>query len=119
MRRFRPGLAVLLGLIGALVAACAEDDRPAVTTPVVSADAAATPDAPTADAAPTPVDDAAAAPDAEAPGPTRLRLRVVDGKTGQPLPGMVSFFDAESGKMLNFGIIHRDDGTPSMGTTVR
>jgi hypothetical protein len=115
MPRPQPFVVLAAGLATALAVACAGDGPPAV--PPGLPDSAIAPD-PTPDAAAVDTDASAATPDAE-PAQTRLELRVVDSKSGLPLPAMVSFFEADSGKMLNFGIIHRDDGTPSMGTTVR
>jgi predicted small lipoprotein YifL len=51
-------------------------------------------------------------------GPTRLRVRVVDAQSRALLPAMVSFWDAR-GRRLKFGVREIDDGSPSMGATVR
>lgn len=64
----------------------------------------------------TPTDAADADPDA-GPGPTQLHIRIVDSKTRQVLPGMVTLF-APDGKRLQFGN-WEDEATAGMGALLR
>jgi hypothetical protein len=84
-----------------------------------SPDAGAAPDAGPIDFGPEPDSGAIVTGTDGGRAPTRLLIRIVDSNTRKRLPGMVSLWNLDTGKMLTFGIRVTDDGTPSMGATTR
>src|SRR5688572_27487228 len=50
------------------------------------------------------------------PGATRLHLRIIDSKTREPIPAMVTLFPTDRAERVRFGRFN-DDSTPGMGTT--